>query len=466
MLHVTDLAKSDVVLGPTRNRLNDLDYEDRNEVAEIHRDLIRNDDTPYQPKYWPHSVVLYACHTFGVKPVLTKQGRKRVKDAGGIIGIPNPDPTPNSEAPKVEEKKSDGGIIAKDPWAKPGKPKAATPKAAPKGDAPKGDLSEEVIRRIIATEIAKSRDAEEETITDLISGVAFSTAGAVIETQGKRLMERVRAEAQEILSSAVVVRHEVKLPDGEVVDLGENIHAAYPEVLDLASMRKNIAVIGPSGCGKTYLAKQVAKGLGFCTDTQYATVSCTMGMSEGDITVKLLPTGENGRFEPLISDFVRMFGKGGLFLADEWDSTDPNVALKVNQALSNGYIDLPMVGRVERHPDFVMMVAMNTYGTGANRQYVGRSQLDEATLDRFRIGQVEMDYDRSLEEKLIVHRELREKLWGIREAASKHGLRRLVSTRFMLDAQDMISGCGWTVEQVVSKLTTGWSKEERSKVGI
>jgi cobaltochelatase CobS len=35
----------------------------------------------------------------------------------------------------------------------------------------------------------------------------------------------------------------------------------------------------------------------------------------------------------------------------------------------------------------------NTFGTGADRQYVGRNQLDESTLDRFRIGQIERDYD-------------------------------------------------------------------------
>jgi hypothetical protein len=40
---------------------------------------------------------------------------------------------------------------------------------------------------------------------------------------------------------------------------------------------------------------------------------------------------------------------------------------------------------------FVCIAAANTFGTGADRQYVGRNQLDESTLDRFRIGQIELD---------------------------------------------------------------------------
>jgi hypothetical protein len=38
---------------------------------------------------------------------------------------------------------------------------------------------------------------------------------------------------------------------------------------------------------------------------------------------------------------------------------------------------------IERHKDFICIAAANTFGMGANRVYVGRNQLDAATLDRF-----------------------------------------------------------------------------------
>ena len=65
-------------------------------------------------------------------------------------------------------------------------------------------------------------------------------------------------------------------------------------------------------------------------------------------------------------------------------------------------VNRPIPNRIEKpyakqHKDFVLVASANTVGKGANRIYVGRNAQDEASLDRFRIGQVEMDYDRALE---------------------------------------------------------------------
>ena len=44
------------------------------------------------------------------------------------------------------------------------------------------------------------------------------------------------------------------------------------------------------------------------------------------------------------------------------------------------------------------------------------------------------------------------------------GLRRVVSTRYLEDAHLMVSQGGWTREQAVATLFSGWSDEEKSKV--
>ncbi|MCH7728630.1 MAG: hypothetical protein IH991_19420, partial [Planctomycetes bacterium] len=69
----------------------------------------------------------------------------------------------------------------------------------------------------------------------------------------------------------------------------------------------------------------------------------------------------------------------------------------VNAALANGHLRLPDGTTVDRHADFVCAAAANTFGTGADRQYVGRNQLDAATLDRFAACRLAFDYDVDLE---------------------------------------------------------------------
>src|SRR5436309_9214503 len=230
---------------------------------------------------------------------------------------------------------------------------------------------------------------------------------------------QIRPEVQEVVVK-VANRPDVKL-DGKV-------HEKFAEVLDLAALRMEILMVGPAGCGKSHLAGQIAQALGL----RFGSISCSAGMSEGQITGRMIPTGDGGRFEYQRSQFVEFYEEGGVFLLDEMDAADPNVMLVINQALANGH--LPVPNRVtnpqaKRHPDFVLIGAANTFGNGANRMYVGRNQLDESTLDRFRIGQVVMDYDQELEKSILADRDLLQRLWAIRRNASDCQLRRVVSTR-------------------------------------
>ena len=86
---------------------------------------------------------------------------------------------------------------------------------------------------------------------------------------------------------------------------------------------------------------------------------------------------------------------GHLFLWDEIDASNPAALVAFNSLMDNGWIEIPGKGRVRAHKNFVCIAAANTFGKGADRVYVGRNQLDGATLERFQT--IHMDYDEDLE---------------------------------------------------------------------
>jgi hypothetical protein len=95
--------------------------------------------------------------------------------------------------------------------------------------------------------------------------------------------------------------------------------------------------------------------------------------------------------------FRNAYENGGLFLLDEIDAGNSNVLIQLNAALANNYMSFPD-GMIRRHDNFRIVASANTFGLGASRQYVGRNQLDAATLDRFVV--LSWDIDDNLEQSL------------------------------------------------------------------
>lgn len=236
----------------------------------------------------------------------------------------------------------------------------------------------------------------------------------------------------------------------------------YKRLIQLASQRVNILMVGPAGCGKSYLAAKIAKDLGL----SFASVSCSAGMSESQLAGWLLPTGDGGRFEYHPSPFIQAYENGGVFLLDELDAADPNTLTFINSALANGGFHVPQrLGNpfVKRHPDFVCIAAANTYGNGADMVYCGRNQLDGATLDRFKAGTVTMNYDARVEEALVDSRVL---AWGrrIRNNINRLGLRRIMSTRVMIELSKMAKAYDWGEAEWEQSYFADWSEDEKRQV--
>jgi MoxR-like ATPase len=285
---------------------------------------------------------------------------------------------------------------------------------------------------------------------------------AMIDADVVRIVSKTR---EEMLAQGVVKQQlEVVLPSGLTTVIDGKAHAALPRCIRLAAARRHVLLVGPAGSGKTHLAEQVAKALGL----DFAHISCSAGMSEGQLLGRLLPVGDGGKFEYVRSEFVRAYEEGGVFLFDEIDAADANTLLVLNAALANGRMALPnRPGNpvAIKHPDFVCIAAANTFGTGADRQYVGRSQLDESTLDRFRIGQVEMDYDAEVEASLCPDDALRTRLQGYRQAVQRNRMRRVVSSRFLRDAFVM-KRAGDSDAEIDAALFAGWSADEVRKMEV
>lgn len=258
----------------------------------------------------------------------------------------------------------------------------------------------------------------------------------------------------------------IERPRVPTVTLKGRRHPCFERVLKLASQGANVMLVGPAGCGKTHMAEQIAKSL----KLDYGAIHGTAGASESSLTGWLLP-GKGGNFEYTPAPFVTLFEQGdSLFLFDEVDGFDSNMLLIMNGALANGYLHIPhRRGKpvVNKGENVFILATANTYGTGANPMYAGRSPLDAATLDRFVI--VTMDYDESLERDLgkaagLVDLEMQQ-LWTLRKRVREASLRRVISTRAFQKAGIMkAAGDDW--KTVMSTLTEGWTRDEKQKIGV
>ncbi len=279
------------------------------------------------------------------------------------------------------------------------------------------------------------------------------------------------ARLQEKMDAAIhdaIAKQEPRIEKIVITPLGESkipgvTHQAFERVLKGAALRQNVLLVGPAGCGKTKLAHQIADAL----HLPFASLSCSAGMSESQLLGWLLPVGEGGKFEYVASDFVTAYENGGVFLLDELDAADENVLLVLNQALANGGFFLPQRRanpQVKRHPDFVCIAAANTFGHGADMTYAGRNRLDGATLDRFRANIIPMDYDAKLEKQLVDAELLS---WGanIRAAIADKKLRRVMSTRALIDFTAQKQAHGFGIKECEASYFADWTRDELTKIG-
>lgn len=291
-------------------------------------------------------------------------------------------------------------------------------------------------------------DAAEQRVGELVTGIE--------KTVSKLAATAVREAAENYRPFVVNVGGKVRKVKGV-------LPPEFQRALALASQRIPILLVGPAGCGKTYICEKLAEALGL----DYSDQSCSEGMSESVFNGTLLPTGKGGAFEHHASPFMERYEKGGVMLLDEMDAGDPNLFTYINKAIANTAYTVPQRFAkpvVRKHPDFVLIAAANTFGNGADEMYVGRNQLDAATIDRFKVGMIHMDYSREVEQS-IGSAELCEWAWRIRDKIREHKLRRIMSTRVIKDLATMVAAYQWNQKDWEAAYFSGWTAAERNLVG-
>lgn len=256
---------------------------------------------------------------------------------------------------------------------------------------------------------------------------------------------------------------------------GETVmHYKFPLLVSAIASGVNVMLVGPAGSGKTTAAVKAAEALGL---KFYGTSAIN---SEYKLTGFI---DAQGRI--VSTAFRKAFEEGGVFLFDEMDASLPGALLAFNAALANDWMDFPDTV-VKRHPDFRVVAGCNTYGVGADRQYVGRNQLDAASLDRYAV--IDWDYDEALEASFVgapvprgapspksihplaekditpaAHRFL-DRVRSVRKAVNELKIRHVVSPRAVLHGSKLLAA-GWPQDQVEEAVIwKGLDKDTRSKV--
>lgn len=262
-------------------------------------------------------------------------------------------------------------------------------------------------------------------------------------------VEAVRAIVREMMPP--VQRIEIAGPM-QTVTLDGPLHYLTEKVIKIAAIGHPVMLVGPAGCGKTTIGQHAAKALAL-------PFKITSTINDTHELIGFIDGYGNYHRTP----FRDAFEKGGVWVADEIDAWDANALLAANAALANGIAVFPDSAEpIKRHPDFRMIATANTFGSGADRVYVGRNELDAASLDRF--ATLNIDYDISLEQSLSINNDWLKHVWQVRRKVTEKKIRHVVSTRAIIMGQAALaSGIDWG-DVCEIYLLKGLTKADRAKL--
>lgn len=281
----------------------------------------------------------------------------------------------------------------------------------------------------------KNSNPYEQAIVDAIVEKAGTESREIIITDVKKQIETYVEEQLSNLPVKIELQQEGKT----IKDISGIFHYRYQDILKLVNQNIPVFLKGGAGSGKNHVLEQVAEALDL--DFYFSNA----------ITQEFKLTGfidANGKFHE--TQFYKAFTNGGLFFLDEMDASIPEVLLILNSAIANKYFDFP-TGRVSAHEDFRVVSAGNTMGAGADHIYVGRQQLDGATLDRF--AQVEFTYDNKVEHQLSSNEDLVNFVQKLRYENEEKGLPYVFSMRAIINGSklDGVMDDEFVVESIIFK---------------
>lgn len=307
-------------------------------------------------------------------------------------------------------------------------PVPATPKAPKAAPAPATvtTAQEQALQALMATLAPPAPEAPELDLA-AITQLATETAVEVFESLSEQLRPR------EI--TVTVGTAPARTVNGPA-------HYLFGRVLKYVANGINVMLVGPAGSGKTTLAHQVAQAL-----------NLPFGMCGAEVQEHHLLGFVDAHGNTVRTSFREIFEHGGVWLFDEMDGASAEALLVANAATANGQCAFPD-GLVNRHADCHILAAANTFGTGATAEYIGRNQLDGATLDRY--WRFKFPYDETLETNIVSsilpNAEAVQWLSSVRTwRKNAEGQRVIVSPRLAIEGARMIAA-GESHEEASSRL--------------
>ena len=286
------------------------------------------------------------------------------------------------------------------------------------------------------------------------SGTKYKTSKSGIQLRSYSDLQSKLEELRKAMEEAEKLEEERKKKEEEKRKAEEEFKAkaiAFAELEPEEKLLKtiesgvtNIWMVGPAGCGKSTIARNVAKQL----NLPYLCISCGIGTSATEFVGYKYPERESTKFS-------EYYNKPSVILIDEFTALDPAVAQVCNAALANGEIETT-TGLVHRHPECIIIATSNTFGNGADRQYVANNQLDASTIDRFVGGIIDVNYSDKFESQY--DEEVVSYVNSLRRIIKDEQLRRIASTRMIQAGHTMKNNyfADWK-----DRLIINWSDNEK-----
>lgn len=293
-------------------------------------------------------------------------------------------------------------------------------------------------------------------VKHILTGKEFSSSPSGIKIRANHSAEVEKAE-QEVDKKAKdelkkkfqkQARKEAIVMSGEAVKFTD-LEPEEKLERTIAAGINNIWMVGPAGCGKSTMARNVANKI----EIPYLCISCGIGTSAAEFIGYKYPQRE-------ATKFAEYYGKPSVILIDEFTALDPSVAQVVNAALANDEIETT-TGLVKRDPNCIIIATSNTFGNGADRQYVANNQLDASTIDRFIGGIIEVDYSEAFESRYDA--EVVMYVQELRKCIKQNNMRRVASTRMIQAGHNLKKNQFIDWKQ---RLTISWTDAEKEIVKV
>ncbi|MBO7631558.1 MAG: AAA family ATPase, partial [Lachnospiraceae bacterium] len=176
-----------------------------------------------------------------------------------------------------------------------------------------------------------------------------------------------------------------------MMNRGVHFHKMFDDVITAVIENANPYMIGPSGCGKTFMVQQIAAILEL--------ESIDIGYINEEYDILGFQTANGGYSRP---NFYRCYKYGKIAFCDELDNGNSRATVKLNSFLSNNknaHYNFPNGERVARHPNFRIIAAGNTTGSGADINYNTREKIEESVQQRFT--PIFVGYDNEVEKSIL-----------------------------------------------------------------